>query len=265
MTTVLSIKSKDGVILASDSQGTSSKIKTPVKKVFKINNHVGIGASGDSSQIELFVDELKQNFQNEIELESEFKTQMYGFMVNLHRFYNYNHSFLCGYTGARLFFTPFSIAAVILGDGDSCIYRMGFGTTGKNNEVSPYMYKVNHDYVSIGSGYSYARLVLTQQDRLYSAINKKISDLSVEHNVAVAAYVINEVKQLDLETGGKVQIAIINRDGYKELSSKELAKNHQAMTSNLYDLWKENFSNMDKATKIFECLFPYEERFTLDY
>ena len=258
MTTVLSIKSKDGVILASDSQGTSSKIKTTIKKVFKINNHVGIGASGDSSQIELFVDELKQNFQNEIELELEFKTQMYSFMVNLHRLYNYNHSFLCGYTGGRLFFTPFSIAAVIPRSGDSCIYRMGFGTIGKNNEVSPYIYKVNHDYVSIGSGSSYARLVLTQQDRLYSATNKKLSDLSTEHNVGIAAYVINEVKQLDLETSGKIQIAIVNRDGYKELSTEEQAKLYQTMTDNLYSLLNEYFSNKDKASKIIRCLFPYE-------
>jgi len=37
MTTVISIKSKDGIILASDSQGTLSKIKTTIKKVSKIN------------------------------------------------------------------------------------------------------------------------------------------------------------------------------------------------------------------------------------
>ena len=258
MTTVLSIKSTDGIILASDSQGTSSKIKTIVKKVFKINNHMGIGTSGDSSQIELLVDELKQNFQNEIELESEFKTQMYSFMVNLHRLYNYNHSFLCGYTGARLFFTPFSIAAVIPRNGDSCIYRMGFGTIGKNNEISPYLYKVNHDYVSIGSGSSYARLVLMQHDRLYSAINKKLSDLSTEYNVGIAAYVTNEVKQLDLETGGKVQIAILNQDGYRELSSEEQSKYYQTMIDNLYSLLIENFSNKDEATKILNVFFLFE-------
>ncbi|MGD9535257.1 MAG: hypothetical protein AB7V56_15995 [Candidatus Nitrosocosmicus sp.] len=55
----MSIKSKDGIVLASDSQGTSLKIKTTIKKIFQINNHIGLGASGDSSQIELFVDELK--------------------------------------------------------------------------------------------------------------------------------------------------------------------------------------------------------------
>ena len=79
---------------------------------------------------------------------------------------------------------------------------MGFGTTGKNNEVSSHLYEVNNDYVSIGSGSTYARLVLAQQDRLYSTINRKLSDLSTENNVGIAAYIINEVKQLDLETGG---------------------------------------------------------------
>src|ERR671910_403725 len=162
MTTVVCIKSNDGIVLASDSQGTSSKIKTTTKKLFKINNHVGIGTSGDSSQIELLVDELKQNFQNEIELESEFKTQMYSFMVNLHRLYNLNHSFLCGYSGVKLFFTPLSIAAAMPRNDDPCIYRMGFGTIGKNNEASPYLYRVNQDYVSIGSGSSYARIILAQ-------------------------------------------------------------------------------------------------------
>ena len=128
---------------------------------------------------------LEKNFQNEIELESGFRTQMYSVMVNLHRLYNYNHSFLCGYSGARLFFTPVSLVAVKPKTG-FYIYRMGFGTTGKNNEISPYIYKVNSDYVSIGSGSTYARLVLTHQDRLYSAINMKVSDLSTENNVGIA-------------------------------------------------------------------------------
>ena len=193
----ISIKSKDGTILASDSQGTSSKVKTAIKKVFKITSQIGIAASGDSSQIELFVDELKQNFQNDIESEWGFKAQMYGIMMNLHRLYNYNHSFLCGYNGARLFFTPVSLAAVNPRKGDSYLCRMGFGTVGKNNEISPYIYKVNSDHVAIGSGSTYARLVLMQQDRLYSAINKKVSNLSTEHNVGIATYVINEIKQFD--------------------------------------------------------------------
>lgn len=258
MTTVISIKSKDGIILASDSQGTSSKVKTTIKKVFQINSHAGTGASGDSSQIELFVDELRQNLQNEIELESGFRTQMYGILTNLHRIYNYNHSFLCGYNGARLFFTPVSLVAVKPKNEDSYLYRMGFGTTGKNNEVSPYLYKVNNDYVSIGSGSTYARLVLAQQDRLYSTINRKLSDLSTENNVGIAAYIINEVKQMDVETGGKTQVAIVDHDGYRELSYDEQTKCHQMMTANLFSSLNEYFSSNEKTSKIIKYLFPYD-------
>ncbi len=258
MTTVISIKSKDGIVLASDSQGTSSKVKTTIKKVFKINSHAGMGASGDSSQIELFVDELGRNLQNEIELESGFRTQMYGILANLHRIYNYNHSFLCGYSGARLFFTPVSLVAVKQKNEDSYLYRMGFGTTGKNNEVSPYLYKVNNDYTSKGSGSTYARLVLTQQDRLYSTINRKLSDLSTENNVGIAVYIINEVKQMDVETGGKTQVAIVDHDGYRELSYDEQTKCHQMMTANLFSSLNEYFSNKDKTSKIIKYLFPYD-------
>lgn len=258
MTTVIAIKSKDGIILASDNQGTSSKIKTAIKKVFKINSQIGIAASGDSSQIELFVDELKSNFQNEIESESGFKDQIYGIMLNLHRLHNYNHSFLCGYNASRLFFTPVSLAAVYPRKGDSYLCRMGFGTVGKNNEISPYIYKVNNDHVAIGSGSTYARLVLIQQDRLYSAINTKLSNLSTEHSVGIATYVINEIKQLDLETGGKTQIAIVDRDGYRELSYDEQTHCHQIMTDYLSSILNEHFSNKDQINKIAKWIFPYE-------
>lgn len=34
MTTIIALKNKDGIILASDSQATSSKLKTSIKKNF---------------------------------------------------------------------------------------------------------------------------------------------------------------------------------------------------------------------------------------
>ncbi len=178
--------------------------------------------------------------------------------MNLHRIHNYNHSFLCGYNGAKLFFTPVAIAVVKSKKGDSYLYRMGFGTMGKNNEVSPFLYKVNNDYVSIGSGATYARLVIAQQDRLYSTINMKLSDLSTETIVGIVGYILNEVKQLDLETGGETQVAIVNHDGFRILSHNEQMKCHQIMTDNLFSSLNEYFSNKDKASKIFSCLFPYE-------
>jgi 20S proteasome alpha/beta subunit len=258
MTTVIAIKAKDGIILASDSQGTSAKVKTTIKKVFKINSCIGIGASGENSQIELFVDELMQHVHSETELESEFRDQISSVALNLHRIHNHNHSVLCGYAGARLFFSPLSIAAAKPKNGDSYLYRVGFGTRGKNKEVSPYLYKVNRDYVSIGSGSNYARLVLKQQDRIYAALERKLSDLPTEINVGIASHVINEVKQLDLETGGKTQIAVINHDGYRELSHNDQIKCHQTMAGNLVSSLQESFSNSEKAMEIACKIFPYD-------
>lgn len=258
MTTALFIKSKEGIVLASDSQGTASKIKLAMKKVFKINSHLGIAASGDSSQIELLVQELEQNFPNQIESESEFKTRMYSCMVNLHRVYNLNHSFLCGYGNVRLFFTPFSLVAGIPRIGDSFIYRMGFGTIGRNNEISPYLYKITGDFASIGSGSTYARLVLLQQERLYSSVNLKLSDFSIDHNVGISTYVINEVKQLDLETGGKIQVAIVGRGGFKNLSCEEQTQCYNVMTDNLLTSLNDDFLDKGKAIKIIRSIFPNE-------
>jgi 20S proteasome alpha/beta subunit len=135
---------------------------------------------------------------------------------------------------------------------------MGFGATGKNNEVSPYIYKVNNDYVSIGSGSTYARLVLTQQDRLYSSINRKLSDLATANSVGIAAYIINEAKQLDLETGGKTQVAVVDRNGHRELAPDEQVKCHQRMTADLCTYLNEYFSNKDKTSEIIKYLFPYD-------
>ena len=85
-----------------------------------------------------------------------------------------------------------------------------------------------------------------------------MSDLSTENNVGIAAYIINEVKQLDLETGGKTQVSIVDRDGYRELSYDEQTKCHQMMTVNLFSSLNEYFSNKDKTSKIIKYLFPYD-------
>lgn len=51
MTTALAIKCKEGIILASDSQGSTIKNKSSVKKTYKINDSPGFIGSGDHCQI----------------------------------------------------------------------------------------------------------------------------------------------------------------------------------------------------------------------
>ena len=60
MTTVVAIKSSDGIILASDSQGTNNTIKDlEISKIFRINDSIGVGAAGDIGHIRVLIDKLK--------------------------------------------------------------------------------------------------------------------------------------------------------------------------------------------------------------
>jgi 20S proteasome alpha/beta subunit len=60
MTTVLGIKSNDGIIFASDTQATGVYKDVGVSKIFRINKSMGIGLAGYVRHINL----LKREFQN---------------------------------------------------------------------------------------------------------------------------------------------------------------------------------------------------------
>jgi 20S proteasome alpha/beta subunit len=67
LTTVIGIKSKDGIILASDSQLTAGKMKTlGGSKIFKINNFVALSVAGIVSQMNILANALKQKLGNKI-------------------------------------------------------------------------------------------------------------------------------------------------------------------------------------------------------
>ena len=56
MTLVVALNCKDGIVMASDGQATVSSaggpVRTPIQKIFKINNHVLYGASGSVGTIQ---------------------------------------------------------------------------------------------------------------------------------------------------------------------------------------------------------------------
>ena len=60
MTTVVAIKSDDGIILAGDSQGSNNTMKDlDISKLFPINDSIGVGAAGDIGHIRVLIDKLK--------------------------------------------------------------------------------------------------------------------------------------------------------------------------------------------------------------
>ena len=72
MTTVVAIKSSNGIVLASDSQGSNDTTKDlEISKIFQINDTIAVGAAGDIGHIKVLVSELKQQLETR-----KFKTEL---------------------------------------------------------------------------------------------------------------------------------------------------------------------------------------------
>jgi 20S proteasome alpha/beta subunit len=71
MTTVVGITSNTGVVLTSDSQWTSN-VKAFSSKLFKINEAIGLGASGTRPYIKFLVERLGREIRTD-DLAAEFK------------------------------------------------------------------------------------------------------------------------------------------------------------------------------------------------
>ena len=241
MTTVIAIKSKDGIVIASDSQGTSNTIKTKAKKIYKINRFVGLGGAGDSYQIMDVVNHLQKDL-NSTEF-SEYKTEVllkeslaksFG---NLHKIKNVDQCANAGYYLESYF--PFCPDVLILAkikdeeDERFCFYRGGFGEIGKYKVKISDAYMINSDFETIGSGSNLAYLVLSQQTRIYSLNNNRLSELPLKICIGVALYTISEVKDIDPLSGKDTVIAVIDKDEFREIPPKEHALYYDAMIEGL--------------------------------
>ena len=63
MTTAIAIKYIDGIAIANDSQGTlddGSISESPITKVFKINENMGLGGSGKTHHIDKLIKHFKK-------------------------------------------------------------------------------------------------------------------------------------------------------------------------------------------------------------
>jgi 20S proteasome alpha/beta subunit len=117
---------------------------------------------------------------------------------------------------------------------------------------------VSNDFETIGSGSNLAYLVLNQQARMYALTDKKLADLPLSICIEMALYVISEVKDIDLLSGKDTQIAIIDRDGFREISSNEPPHYYETMVENLSSLiW--DLLNNGKMTEVVKMMLTVSQ------
>ncbi|MER5176067.1 MAG: hypothetical protein ABJB76_05725 [Candidatus Nitrosocosmicus sp.] len=63
MTIVIAIKCKEGIVIATDSRGTTHDYKLSVKKIYQIHDFIGLGGAGDGDHVEILANALNQNLR----------------------------------------------------------------------------------------------------------------------------------------------------------------------------------------------------------
>jgi 20S proteasome alpha/beta subunit len=215
MTINIGIKCSDGIVVASDSQigfwrGVDVK-RVNANKIYNWDNRFALSGSGILAQIQTVVDNVKASIaQREKDqrcqlTKDECEDTIERIMWALYARYNIQRSQAIG-ADEREHFSPecvFAVRSTEDGNNILCLYIVHADGT-----LEP-----EGDYATSGSGAAYAEILLKN---FYS------DKLKVQEAIKIAAYVINEVKEMDPSCGGPTRIGTLTPTGYDELSEQEI-------------------------------------------
>ncbi|MEM2889958.1 MAG: hypothetical protein QW358_01230 [Candidatus Hadarchaeum sp.] len=194
--TVVGLRCYAGIALASDTRGTSYYlvVSKRVPKLFKLDDFIGAAISGSSGDIQSFVSLLRA--------EANLYRLNRGRPITTKGLVQVASNLLFG---RRIF--PYIVAGVISGiDPEGpCLYFLD-PVGGKIEEEK---------FASAGTGSTIAYGVLEQMYR---------DDMSLEECAKLAAQSIKTAIERDAATGEKTMVAVIDKNGYRELSEEEVAR-----------------------------------------
>ncbi len=194
--TVVGLRCKDGIALASDTRGTAYYLvlSKRVRKIFKLEDRIGAAIAGSSGDVQSLVNLLKTeaNLYRLAQKRSISVKSLAQVASNLLH-------------GRRIF--PL-IASGILSGVDEDQPRLYF--------LDPVGGKIEEEkFASAGTGSTVAYGVLEQQYR---------DDMKLEDGLKLAAQSIKTAIERDAATGDRVVVAAIDEKGYRELSEEEVEK-----------------------------------------
>ncbi len=193
--TVVGVRCKDGIALASDTRSTHAYlvVSKRVPKIFRLDDFIGAAISGSSGDIQSFVNALKAE-------------------ANLYRLNRGRQIPTKGLVqvAANMLFQrrmfPYIVDGVIAGvedEGPRLFFLDPIG--GKIEE---------ENFASSGSGSTIAYGVLEHAYR---------EDMTLDDCVKLAASSIKTAIERDAATGDSTVVAIIDKNGYRELADSEVA------------------------------------------
>lgn len=194
-TTTLGIVCKDGVVVATETRATMGTLiaHKATKKLYKIDDHMALATAGLVGDLQVLARYLNAEanlyrLKRDMKIPVESAATLMSNILNQRKFYPY-------------------YVQLVLGGFDS--------TGGHIYSLDAAGGAIPDKYTSAGSGSPYVYGVL---EDLYK------DGMSIDEGVDIAIRAIGAAKRRDSASGGKTNVAVISKDGYKEFSEDEINK-----------------------------------------
>lgn len=194
-TTTLGMVCKDGVVVATETRATMGTLiaHKATKKLYKIDDHMALATAGLVGDLQVLARYLNAEanlyrLKRDMKIPVESAATLMSNILNQRKFYPY-------------------YVQLVLGGFDS--------TGGHVYSLDAAGGAIPDKYTSAGSGSPYVYGVL---EDLYK------DGMSIDEGVDIAIRAIGAAKRRDSASGGKTNVAVISKDGYKEFSEDEINK-----------------------------------------
>jgi len=193
--TVVGVRCKDGIVLASDSKGVAyyHVLSKRVKKIFRLEERIGAAIAGNTGDVQAFVNLLRAEANlYRLNHERPITTKAIAQLAS-----NVLH-------GRRLF--PYILEGTIAGLDDEPKLFFLDPVGGKLEE---------REFAAAGTGASVA----------YGALERNFKTApTIREGAKLAAKSIQSAIERDAATGERTVVAVIDAQGYRELSDDETKK-----------------------------------------
>jgi len=194
-TTTLGIVCKEGVVVATETRATMGTLiaHKATKKLYKIDDHMALATAGLVGDLQVLARYLNAEanlyrLKRDMKIPVESAATLMSNILNQRKFYPY-------------------YVQLILGGFDS--------SGGHVYSLDAAGGAIPDKYTSGGSGSPYVYGVL---EDLYE------DGLSIDEGVNIAIRAIGAAKRRDSASGGMTNVAVITKDGFKEISEEEIKK-----------------------------------------
>ncbi len=194
-TTILAIKCKDGIVVASDTQATLGFLATPTsQKIFKLNDNIVAAIAGGVADAQTIIRYIRSQLKLKEIREGEVTVRAASYLISNILF-----------SGSKSFIPYFSVF-IVAGKDKNGFKIFHIGDMAGAIEEREY-------YAADGSGSYYTLATLDAEYK---------KGMSIKEGIKLALKCLKVSRKRDIGTGYRLDIWIIDKKGVRRLERKEI-------------------------------------------